>query len=171
MWVGRAAPLARRPAAWLNGVVMHRTYAAILLATAIALPLGACGDDSSGGGGSYGYADPYGCQQFATCGACTPVPGCGWCFHGTSGVCTSDPDQCAQVVSEFTWTWNPSGCPDVDASVGSAPPAPDAGPQQADTGAAQIDSAATPADAGAPQFDAGILPSDAAGSSSDAGPG
>jgi hypothetical protein len=133
---------------------MQRTYAAILLATAIALPLGACGDDSSGGG-SYGYADPYGCRQFTTCGTCTPEPGCGWCFHGTSGVCTSDPDQCAQVVSEFTWTWDPSGCPDVDASVVTLPPVPDAAPQ--------------PADAGAPQFDAGSLPSDGAGSSSDVG--
>jgi hypothetical protein len=136
---------------------MQRTYAAILLATAIALPLGACGDDSSGGGGSYaGGGDPYGCQQFTTCGACTPELGCGWCFHGTSGVCTSDPDQCAQVVSEFTWTWDPSGCPDVDASVVKLPPTADAAPQQADTGA--------------PQFDAGSLPSDAAGgSSSEAG--
>jgi hypothetical protein len=133
------------------GFVMHRTYAAILLATAIALPLGACGDDSSGGY-SYAYAgDPYGCSQYSTCGSCTPVAGCGWCFHGTSGVCTSDPDQCAQVTSEFTWTWDPSGCPDVDASVGSAPPAPDAG---------------------ASQFDTGLpTPMDAAGSSSDAGPG
>jgi hypothetical protein len=152
---------------------MQRTYAAILLASAIALPLGACGDDSSGGGGSYAGGDPYECQQFSTCGTCTPEPGCGWCFHGTSGVCTSDPDLCAQVTSEFTWTWDPSGCPDADASVVSLPPAPDAGaPQRADTGSPQIDSGAAPQDAGAPQFDTGTLPGDAAGgSSSDAGAG
>jgi hypothetical protein len=154
------------------GFVMHRTYAAILLATAIALPLGACGDDSSGGY-YYGVADPYGCQQFTTCGSCTPVLGCGWCFHGTSGVCTSDPDQCAQVVSEFTWTWDPSGCPDVDASVGSvdASPAPDTGTTQADTGASQSDSAPSPQDAGTPEVDAGSTPSDAAGSSSEGSAG
>jgi hypothetical protein len=153
------------------GFVMNRTCAAILLATAIALPLGACGDDSSGG---YYYPyDPYGCAQFTTCGACTPVPGCGWCFHGTSGVCTTDPDQCAQVTSEFTWTWDPTGCPDVDASVGSvdASPAPDTGTTGADTGSPQSDSAPAPEDVGAPQVDAGTIPSDAASSATDAGAG
>jgi hypothetical protein len=154
---------------------MRRTYAAILLATAIALPLGACGDDSSGG---YPYAVEYGCEHYATCGTCTPVLGCGWCFRGTSGVCTSDPDRCAQVVSEFTWTWDPSGCPDVDAGVApiDASPVPaDTGTTQADTGSPQIDSAPPPqdagtpqVDAGAPQVDAGVPPSDAAGPSSDA---
>jgi hypothetical protein len=147
---------------------MQRTYAAILLATAIALPLGACGDDGSGGY-SYGYATAYGCEQFTTCGTCTPVLGCGWCFHGTSGVCTSDPDQCAQVTSEFTWTWNPSGCPDVDASVGSvdASHAPDTATTLGDTGSTSNDSAAPAQDGGTPQFDTGS-PSSDAGSSSDA---
>jgi hypothetical protein len=100
-----------------------RTFTALLLACAVAVPLAACGDDSAdssyaygGGGGSGGtYGD---CSQYTSCGTCTPVDGCGWCFNATSGVCTTDPDNCLGAdVSEFTWTWEPTGCPGVDASV------------------------------------------------------
>ncbi len=99
---------------------MNRNLAALLLACTVAVSLAACGDDSAdtayaygAGGGSYGA-----CSQYTTCGSCTPVDGCGWCFNATSGVCTTDPDSCAYAdVSEFTWTWDPSGCPGVDASV------------------------------------------------------
>jgi hypothetical protein len=97
---------------------MNRFYAAIFFASATALALGACNDDDQGAtvySGSGGYY--VGCSQYTTCGSCTPVAGCGWCFNATGGACTTDPDQCARGVSEFTWTWDPSGCPDVDASV------------------------------------------------------
>jgi len=101
---------------------MNRNLAALLLACSVAVPLAACGDDSAetayayGAGGSGGL---YGaCSSYTTCGSCTPVDGCGWCFNATSGVCTTDPDSCVLGdASEFTWTWDPGGCPGVDASV------------------------------------------------------
>jgi hypothetical protein len=97
---------------------MNRSYAAIFLASATALALGACGDDhgadSASGGAGGGYYQS--CSQYTTCGSCTPVAGCGWCFNATGGTCATDPNECA-YVSEFTWTWDPAGCPDVDASV------------------------------------------------------
>lgn len=97
---------------------MNRWLGASILGSLIAVSLAACSDSSSGGyyapasgggGGSY-------CSQYTTCGTCTPVQGCGWCFTTTTGQCVSDPDQCASLP-EFTWAWNPSGCPGVDASV------------------------------------------------------
>ena len=115
----------------------------------VALALGACGDDSGdsyaypgGGGGS----DP--CNQYSTCGSCTPVEGCGWCFNATSGLCAGSPDECTNV-SEFTWTWDPTGCVDVDASVnpadaGRTPPTTDAGTPETSSPV----EASTPADAG-----------------------
>ncbi len=126
---------------------MNRTYAATSLATAIALVLGACGDDNSGGY-SYGYGSATSCAQYTTCGTCTPVSGCGWCFDSKGGVCTTDPNECAQVVSEFTWTWDPSGCPDADASVAPV----DASPRASDGSAPQAD-AVTPEDVAAPRGD------------------
>lgn len=106
---------------------MIRTAAACLLASVIALTLGACGDDSSSGyasAGSYGGSgSSSSCSTYTTCGTCTPVEGCGWCFSGSTGVCTSRPDRCSDFfdAGEFTWTWNDTGCPDVDASVAPAP--------------------------------------------------
>jgi hypothetical protein len=114
---------------------MNRYYAASVLASAVAVVLGACGGDDSG---AYYYSDALAyCAQFRTCGQCTPIRGCGWCFNSHGGICTTDPNECAVQVSEFTWTWDPSGCPDLDASVApldagahpheaSAPDAPDA---------------------------------------------
>jgi hypothetical protein len=113
---------------------MTRTFAAAILASGVALALGACNDDSSpdyssGYGGGYGNS----CSSYTTCGTCTPVSGCGWCFNGSTGACASSPDQCydATNLSEFTWSWDPTGCPDVDASViplsDAAPPTADAG--------------------------------------------
>src|SRR5277367_1626326 len=91
-----------------------RFSAALLLAGAVAV--GACSDDDSSG--SYGYAGPGGdCTQYTTCDTCTPVNGCGWCFTRAGGACASDPDQCSSASGEFAWTWNQSGCPDVDASI------------------------------------------------------
>jgi hypothetical protein len=106
---------------------MHRFLAALFVASGIAVSLGACGDDSNdsgyvtyGGGGSTGSS----CSAYTTCGTCTPVLGCGWCFTATGGTCATDPDSCGDA-SEFTWTWDQSGCPGADASV--APVSTDAG--------------------------------------------
>jgi Plexin repeat len=108
---------------------MKRTLAAALLVLGIAVPVAACnGDDSGSSGVAYSGGSGYGgdCSGYTTCGSCTPVEGCGWCFNATSGVCTTDPDQCSSN-SEFTWTWDLTGCPGADASVvpldaGTAPP-------------------------------------------------
>jgi hypothetical protein len=103
---------------------MNRLLSATLLASAVGVSLAACGDDTGGGGLSYGSSSGGGssggsagdCRVYTTCGSCTPVAGCGWCFSGTSGTCAFDPDDCTSA-SEFTWTWDPSGCPYVDAGV------------------------------------------------------
>jgi hypothetical protein len=94
---------------------MNRSFAAIALASAVGLALGACGGDDNGAAYDYGQAAV--CSRYTTCGECTPVLGCGWCFNARSGICTTDPNVCAAQVSEFTWTWDPPGCPDLDASV------------------------------------------------------
>ncbi len=126
---------------------------------AVAAAVAACGDSgssaSSGAGvAGGGYAGL--CSQYTTCGSCTPVVGCGWCFNATGGTCAAGPDECAFGSSvEFTWTWDPSGCPDVDASVHPAPPASghDAGAPEASSLAdapfdAGVVEASTGADAG-----------------------
>jgi hypothetical protein len=93
--------------------VRYRLFASTILACSVAVALSACGDDNGGGGGA-SYGDS--CNQFTTCGTCTPQSGCGWCFDRTNGLCASTPGECTDVT-EFTWTWDPSGCPDIDASV------------------------------------------------------
>jgi hypothetical protein len=97
------------------------------VALAGALVVGACngGDDSSSSFGGYSSYGGDGCQQFTSCTACTPVPGCGWCFDSDGrGMCAASPDECATPA--FSWTWNPSGCRiPADASTAQAP---DAGP-------------------------------------------
>ncbi len=97
---------------------MMRFLGSALLASIVALAIGACGDDSSGSsaGGGYAGGGSDTCNGYTTCDTCTPVQGCGWCFNPTGGLCAASPDECANV-SEFTWTWDPTGCPDVDASV------------------------------------------------------
>jgi hypothetical protein len=99
---------------------MNRFLAAALLASTVAVSLGACGDDSSDVGYAYGAGSSSSggstCSAYTTCGSCTPVDGCGWCFTATGGTCATDPDSCGDA-SEFTWTWEPSGCPGIDASV------------------------------------------------------
>jgi hypothetical protein len=94
---------------------MVRAIGAAVLACGVALALAACGDDSSGGGSGYtSYSD--GCNQYTTCGSYTLVNGCGWCFNANGGLCAATPDECTDV-NEFTWTWDSTGCPDLDASV------------------------------------------------------
>jgi hypothetical protein len=137
---------------------MRRALAGWLAGFSLAIVAAACGPSDDGGsssasGGSYATV----CSQYTTCGSCTPVTGCGWCFNATGGQCASDPDQCAfSSNAEFTWTWEPPGCPDVDASVGpvSTPSHVEAGVQEASPGfdaAAASDGGgaeAAPADAG-----------------------
>jgi hypothetical protein len=127
---------------------MKRTVVAAVAASFVALAVGACGDDARstvsagpGGGPSFGP----GCHAQTTCGACTPIVGCGWCFTATGGSCHDNPDEC--TGNEFSWTWEPSGCPGVDASV--APPV-DAGQTEASAEAGvdvEIVETSTPGDA------------------------
>jgi hypothetical protein len=100
---------------------MNRLLGAALLASTVAVALAACGDDSSDVGYAYGAGGSSSsggatCSAYTTCGSCTPVSGCGWCFTESGGACATDSDSCGDA-SEFTWTWDPSGCPGVDASV------------------------------------------------------
>jgi hypothetical protein len=100
---------------------MNRSFAGAILASFAALAVGACDSAASGGGASYAGSSSSGgggafCGAYTTCGSCTPVSGCGWCFNTAGGTCATDPDQCS-TLKEFTWTWDPSGCPDLDASV------------------------------------------------------
>jgi hypothetical protein len=95
---------------------MKRFVVGAALASLGAIFIGACSDSSEGGYSSGGGGNDL-CSPYNTCETCTPVQGCGWCFTRSGGACASSPDLCAQSVSEFTWTWNASGCPDVDASV------------------------------------------------------
>ncbi len=118
---------------------MNRFLGVLLFAGAVAVAVGAC-DDSSGGGYYYGSAPAGQCSAYTTCDTCTPVNGCGWCFNSSGAMCASDPDQCSSA-GEFTWTWNPSGCPDVDASVapldaGTTTAADSGTPTAADSGTA-----------------------------------
>ncbi len=108
---------------------MKRFLAVTLAASAIALGLAAC--DSGYYGHDYyghGYGDP--CQQFTSCGTCTPVMGCGWCTTANGSACLSDPDECAGA-QQFSWTWEPSGCtyaPDASVTpIDGGGPVPDAG--------------------------------------------
>jgi|SRR5580704_137142 hypothetical protein len=121
---------------------MTRYLATALLSSLIAVTLGACGNNDGGaysGGGGGGYTAM--CSAYTTCGSCTPVDGCGWCFSGASGACAPDPDSCTSAT-EFTWTWDPSGCPDVAVVV----------PQDAgqDAGTDALPEASSPAEATAP---------------------
>lgn len=86
----------------------YRVGAGMLMAAVIALGLGACdgNHDEYGMSGGRSSAD---CSQHTTCGTCTPVVGCGWCFNGNGvGSCAADPDACKG--SAFSWTWEPTGC-------------------------------------------------------------
>ncbi|MGH7296953.1 MAG: hypothetical protein ACRELB_18585 [Polyangiaceae bacterium] len=102
---------------------MTRPSGAALLFASVALALAACsGDDASS---AYAYSGDA-CNQFTSCGSCTPVEGCGWCFNASGGLCAATPDECTNV-SEFTWTWDSTGCPDTDASVVPVSSSADAG--------------------------------------------
>lgn len=135
---------------------MNRFFGALLLTACIAIGAGACNDE--GGTYPYGSGSSPDCAAYTACGSCTPVSGCGWCFApgGGGGACASSPDQCVSEAGEFTWTWNASGCPAVDASVAppgdagatTAPPS-EAGPGSLEAGKGASDAARAPAESGA----------------------
>jgi hypothetical protein len=127
-------------------------------AFACALVIGACngGDDSTATsfGGYAGYGG--GCQMFTSCTACTPVPGCGWCFDSDgNGMCAPSPDECATPA--FSWTWNPSGCRvAADASIVQVQPEAATTPEVEEDATASGESSTSPSvpiDAGRPAAD------------------
>jgi hypothetical protein len=121
--------------------MMKHLATGALLACWIALATAAC--DTSGD--DYPQGPPQGvsaCSAFVSCGTCTPVNGCGWCFNsdGTAN-CASGPAGC--TTSTFEWAWDPSGCPTADAGVG--PDAATTAPDASETGA-PLEAASTAAD-------------------------
>jgi hypothetical protein len=110
-WIGSVARVLIR-------IAMNRWLGASILASVVAVSLAACSDSSGGYYATPAYGGSGYCSQYTSCGTCTPVQGCGWCFTRTSGMCAAHPDDCASLP-EFTWAWNPSGCPGADASVAS----------------------------------------------------
>ena len=128
-------------------------FAGALAVLMVGLVASACDD-----GATYdryppsGQGDP--CNQYASCGTCTPVNGCGWCATGPAqGVCASDPDECSQAPS-FSWTWNATGC-FVPAEAGVTP-VPEAGSTDAGPGLT-VDSgpSSEPIDGGTEDADGG----------------
>jgi hypothetical protein len=115
---------------------MRRTRAKTLAVALVALVVVACAEDKRVD--DQGGVDNSGCRAYTTCGACTPVPGCGWCQPAGQGYCVDDPDDCDSNL-EFNWTWEPAGCPRVapDASallpdaVAPEAAAPEAAPRDA----------------------------------------
>jgi hypothetical protein len=86
---------------------MHRVLV-MACALAACLTLAAC---DAGGyyDDRYGYGSYANCEQAATCEACTPIYGCGWCSYGDGrGICLSEPNACR--VQQFSWAWEPKGC-------------------------------------------------------------
>jgi hypothetical protein len=93
----------------------RRLAAEVTSAIAILLMTPMCSENSSSEPSSAAGADPLRCNAYTTCGSCTPVMGCGWCFNHLGGVCASSSDQCSG--NAYSWTWVPDFCPDVGAAV------------------------------------------------------
>jgi hypothetical protein len=134
---------------------MSRLIAAMLVVSVVGLSLGACSEQGPSTSAGFGGSSVR-CPQFASCEACTPVLGCGWCYNGDgTGACAAGPSACSPAP--FTWTWNPSGCRvTADASVvpsADAPPGPtDVGPTFVDAG--YLDARATTLDSGSTSVEA-----------------
>lgn len=78
------------------------------------------------------------CEAQTTCGACTPILGCGWCqYEDGTGSCATGPEGCRELA--FRWNWEPTDCP--------VPAATDAGVTPADAAPGED---TTPVDSGAP---------------------
>jgi hypothetical protein len=112
----------------------------MVIAFLFSLVAAACSDTGSRRHFAQSYG-PYGCRQFTSCGACTPILGCGWCTIGGGGMCVDDPNDCAAAAS-FQWTWEPTGCPAAN-DAGTAGDA--AGEANASTDAG-VDAASEPSD-------------------------
>ncbi|MFO0674769.1 MAG: hypothetical protein U0235_34995 [Polyangiaceae bacterium] len=95
-----------------------------------------------------------------SCGTCTPVLGCGFCFTAGGGVCVDDPAACPRGSSGFTW--EPSGCPGADAGVDVVRIPADAALVSREDASAEPDAVAPP-----PADDASV---DAAVDGADGGP-
>jgi hypothetical protein len=96
-----------------------RALGGLLFAGVAAASIGAC-DDSFWNGYSSDTWDPNydPCARYTTCGACTPVIGCGWCATNDHfGTCRSSPSTCPW--SDFNWSWQPNGCSRLNAPNGS----------------------------------------------------
>jgi hypothetical protein len=127
----------------------------LLASLVAALCLASCWDSTDNAYGpppGSGDGRPH-CERFTSCATCTPVLGCGWCQSGDKGLCTSEPNRCADVQS-FSWTWELAYCPaEADAGTGAGwttvPPngAPDAAATTPDAGAATPDAAGNAPDA------------------------
>jgi hypothetical protein len=96
----------------------HHLAAALLLGS---LCSASCYEPDGGyASPSTGFHDRGFCEQFTSCGTCTPVLGCGWCQSGSKGLCAPDPDRCDQAAS-FSWTWELDFCPaEPDGGVDAA---------------------------------------------------
>src|SRR4051794_20402163 len=100
---------------------MLRQFAVLASATlGVAVALAAC-DDQGGHRRVHGRQPQAACGVQSTCGTCTPVLGCGWCFRPGGGHCVDDPSDCAYDSTGFTW--DPPGCgTDGGAEVDSGVP-------------------------------------------------
>lgn len=93
------------------------------------------------------------CAAATTCGACTPILGCGWCqYEDGTGSCATGPSACTKLA--FRWNWEPTDCP-----ASPTPPPTDAGVTPVDSGTAPED--AVSIDAAEASIDAAETSADA----------
>ena len=140
---------------------MKRISIALLCASLVAIASNAC--DEGDAYYAYGSSSYSPCSQYTSCGSCTPILGCGWCFEAkNTGHCAAGPSQCDGTA--FSWTWEKSGCHlPADAGVkdggrvdGAVSTPEDAAPPTAEDAALPVDDAAPPVaeDADVPADDA-----------------
>ncbi len=118
--------------------MQRRNVFAFVAAIAGAVLLASACDDGGGhdhGRGHHGAGAS--CRAEMTCGTCTPIVGCGWCFTPDGGACVDGPDDCPSDATGFTW--DPPGC---DGDAGDAGEAGDVAHIPAEAGVGQADAAA-----------------------------
>jgi hypothetical protein len=158
---------------------MKRSLTAGGVLLALGLALGACSETGGSASAGFGPAPRYAsCRQYVSCGSCTPISGCGWCYlpDGT-GKCVEDPDECSSS-SAFSWTWDPKGCRvTADAAVGpldAGRPVFDAKAESSVLDAAARDAPAETSDDSSEPADVGVASEgdapDSGGPSEDASP-
>ncbi|MGZ5970331.1 MAG: hypothetical protein ACXWP4_21825 [Polyangiales bacterium] len=119
---------------------MLRSFAVAVLAIPLFV---ACSSDDEHkhhhGYGGVDHVEPE-CGALTTCGACTPVLGCGWCqYEDGRGRCTTGPESCGST-QPFRWNWDPETCP---ASSGDAGPSDAIVPAEASAEDAATEAAAS----------------------------